>query len=91
MFGFHRFGHGFGPGGCCGPGSGHGHYGPGFDAKRFESFAAARSEGFQLIGAARQIARSGDQEQIDKVTQVLGTARRDLYRLLADEAGPETE
>lgn len=48
-----------------------------------EGFAKLRDAGFQLAGAAMQVARAGDQTQVEKATEVLTDARRKIYELLA--------
>jgi DNA-binding PadR family transcriptional regulator len=51
------------------------------DSPRFE----ARKEMFKLIGAAKQLARADDEEQLQKAAEILKDARRKLYGLLAEE------
>ena len=51
------------------------------DSPRFE----ARRELFRLMGAAKQVARADDDEQLTKATEILKDARRKLYGLLAEE------
>jgi len=51
------------------------------DSPRFE----ARREMFKLMGAAKQLARTDDEEQLSKATEILKEARRKLYGLLAEE------
>jgi DNA-binding PadR family transcriptional regulator len=51
------------------------------DSPRFE----ARKEMFKLMGAAKQLARTDDDEQLTKAAEILKDARRKLYGLLADE------
>ena len=51
------------------------------DSPRFE----ARQELFRLIGAAKQLARTDDDEQLTKATEILKDARRKLYGILAEE------
>jgi len=51
------------------------------DSPRFE----ARKEMFKLIGAAKQLARSDDDEQLTKAAKILKDARRKLYGILAEE------
>jgi len=51
------------------------------DSPRFE----ARREMFKLMGAAKQLARTDDEEQLAKATEILKEARRKLYGLLAEE------
>ncbi|PZR53080.1 PadR family transcriptional regulator [Xylanimonas oleitrophica] len=43
-----------------------------------------------LLGAVEQVARTGTPEQAQAASAVLDTARRDLYRLLADGPAPGT-
>src|SRR5215813_13927205 len=51
------------------------------DSPRFE----ARKEMFKLMGAAKQVARTDDEDQLAKATEILKDARRKLYGLLAEE------
>jgi DNA-binding PadR family transcriptional regulator len=51
------------------------------DSPRFE----ARKEMFKLMGAAKQLARADDDEQLTKAAEILKDARRKLYSLLAEE------
>jgi DNA-binding PadR family transcriptional regulator len=51
------------------------------DSPRFE----ARQEMFRLMGAAKQVARADDEEQLKNATEILKDARRKLYGLLAEE------
>src|SRR3954471_5122601 len=51
------------------------------DSPRFE----ARKEMFKLMGAAKQVARADDHDQLAKATEILKDARRKLYGLLAEE------
>ena len=51
------------------------------DSPRFE----ARKELFKLMGAAKQLARAGNEEQLTKAAEILKDARRKLYGLLAEE------
>jgi DNA-binding PadR family transcriptional regulator len=51
------------------------------DSPRFE----ARQELFRLIGAAKQLARADDDEQLTKAAEILKDARRKLYGILAEE------
>jgi DNA-binding PadR family transcriptional regulator len=51
------------------------------DSPRFE----ARREMFRLMGAAKQVARTDDEQQLAKATEILRDARRKLYGLLAEE------
>jgi DNA-binding PadR family transcriptional regulator len=51
------------------------------DSPRFE----ARKEMFKLMGAAKQLARADDDEQLTKAAEILKDARRKLYGLLAEE------
>jgi len=41
----------------------------------------------QVIVAARQVVRAGDEQQIAKAMEVLNEARRKIYRILAEEPG----
>jgi DNA-binding PadR family transcriptional regulator len=51
------------------------------DSPRFE----ARKEMFKLMGAAKQIARADDEDQLKQAAEILKDARRKLYGLLAEE------
>ena len=51
------------------------------DSPRFE----ARKEMFKLMGAAKQLARADDDEQLKQAAEILRDARRKLYGLLAEE------
>ena len=51
------------------------------DSPRF----AVRSELIRTIGAAKQIARSDDDEQMAKAAEILKETRRQLYGILAEE------
>ncbi len=51
------------------------------DSPRF----AVRSELFRTIGAAKQIARGDDDEQMAKAAKILKETRRQLYGILAEE------
>jgi DNA-binding PadR family transcriptional regulator len=51
------------------------------DSPRFQ----ARKELFRLIGAAKQLARSDDDEQLTQAAEILKDARRKLYGILAEE------
>src|SRR3954454_10332510 len=51
------------------------------DSPRFE----ARKELFRLIGAAKQLGRADDDEQLTKAAEILKDARRKLYGILAEE------
>jgi DNA-binding PadR family transcriptional regulator len=46
---------------------------------------AARKEMFALMGAAKQLARTDDDEQLTKAAEILKDARRKLYGILAEE------
>ena len=46
---------------------------------------AVRSELFRTIGAAKQIARGDDDEQMTKAAEILKETRRQLYGILAEE------
>jgi DNA-binding PadR family transcriptional regulator len=45
----------------------------------------ARKEMFALMGAAKQLARADDDEQLTKAAEILKDARRKLYGILAEE------
>jgi DNA-binding PadR family transcriptional regulator len=51
------------------------------DSPRFE----ARTELFKLMGAAKQLGRADNEEQLTKAAEILKDARRKLYGLLAEE------
>jgi DNA-binding PadR family transcriptional regulator len=51
------------------------------DSPRF----VARQEMFKLMGAAKQLARADDDQQLIKAAEILKDARRKLYGLLAEE------
>ena len=63
--------------------------------KSAEGFGESRLELRSLIGqlgaAAFQVAMAGDDAQIERAKEILGQARRDLYRILADEEQADTE
>jgi DNA-binding PadR family transcriptional regulator len=44
----------------------------------------------EVAGAFVQVMRAGNEEQQEQARKVLVTARRDLYRILADGAEPES-
>ena len=56
-----------------------------------ESRLELRSLMGQLGAASYQVAMAGDDAQIAKVRDILTQARRDVYRILADEDPAETE
>ena len=60
-----------------------------------EGFGPGRLEVRSLIGplatAAVQVAMAGDDAQIERAKEILNQARRDLYRLLAEEDQADTE
>jgi DNA-binding PadR family transcriptional regulator len=49
-----------------------------------EGLGALRDAGFQLAGAAMQVARTGSTEQREKAAEILAEARRKIYALLAE-------
>ena len=51
------------------------------DSPRFE----VRKELFRTVGAAKQVARGDDEEQMTKAAEILKDARRKLYGILAEE------
>jgi DNA-binding PadR family transcriptional regulator len=51
------------------------------DSPRF----AIRSELMRTVGAAKQVARADDEEQITKAAEVLKDARKQLYGILAED------
>src|SRR5690349_7845533 len=51
------------------------------DSPRF----AVRTELFRTMGAAKQVARGDDDEQMTKAAEILKEARRKLYGILAEE------
>ena len=48
-----------------------------------ERFVKLREAGFQLVTAAMQAARTGDEAQLQNVTEILTEARRKIYEVLA--------
>jgi DNA-binding PadR family transcriptional regulator len=56
-----------------------------------ESRLEVRSQIGQLGAAAFQVAMAGDDAQIERAKEILAQARRDLYRILADEEQTDTE
>ncbi len=60
-----------------------------------EGFGEGRLEVRSLIGplaaAAMQVTMAGDDAQIARAKEILNQARRDLYRILADEDPADTE
>jgi DNA-binding PadR family transcriptional regulator len=63
--------------------------------KSAEGFGPGRLEVRSLIGpvaaAAAQVAMAGDDAQLERAKEILNQARRDLYRILADEDPGDTE
>jgi DNA-binding PadR family transcriptional regulator len=51
------------------------------DSPRFE----ARKELFKLMGAAKQLARTDNDDQLAKAAEILKDARKKLYGILAEE------
>jgi len=51
------------------------------DSPRF----AVRSELMRTVGAAKQVARADDDEQMEKAAQILKDARKQLYGILAED------
>ncbi len=50
-----------------------------------------RTEGFGLFAAVMQIAQAGNEQQVERAKEILGEARKSLYRLLAeDEPGGQS-
>jgi DNA-binding PadR family transcriptional regulator len=49
-----------------------------------EGLGALRDAGFQLVGAAMQVARTGSKEQREQTAEILAEARRKIYALLAE-------
>jgi DNA-binding PadR family transcriptional regulator len=49
-----------------------------------EGIGALRDAGFQLAGAAMQVARTGSTDQREKAAEILAEARRKIYALLAE-------
>lgn len=47
--------------------------------------ARIREEGYALAGAVMQVVRAGDPERAERAAKVLARARREVYRLLAEE------
>jgi hypothetical protein len=50
-----------------------------------EGARAVREALFQTMMAARQLTHAGRPEQLQRGTEILQRARKELYRLLADE------
>ena len=50
-----------------------------------------RSLVFQVLGAVKQVAGAGTPAQIEAAQEVLRTARRSLYQILAEDPAEETE
>jgi DNA-binding PadR family transcriptional regulator len=50
-----------------------------------------RSLVFQVLGAVKQVAGAGTPAQIEAAQEVLRTARRNLYQILAEDPAEETE
>ena len=48
-----------------------------------EGLVKLRDAGFQLAGAAMQVARAGDQTQVERATEILTDARKKIYEILA--------
>jgi DNA-binding PadR family transcriptional regulator len=51
------------------------------DSPRF----AVRQELFRTVGAAKQVARADDEEQMTKAAEILKDARKQLYGILAED------
>jgi DNA-binding PadR family transcriptional regulator len=49
-----------------------------------EGFIKLRDAGFQLAGAAMQVARAGDRRQVEEAAEILTEARRKMYEILAE-------
>lgn len=49
------------------------------------SYAGLKRSVFQLGAAAKQVAAAGSQRQAEAATEILNQARKDIYRLLADD------
>ncbi len=54
-----------------------------------DDLVALRDLVFQVIAAARQVAHAGTKAQLEAAQQVLRTARKSLYQLLAEDADAE--
>jgi DNA-binding PadR family transcriptional regulator len=50
-----------------------------------EPFAEMRNLGFGVVTALMQVVHSGNETQIEKAREILSEARRNLYRLLAED------
>jgi hypothetical protein len=46
---------------------------------------------FQVLGAVRQVAGAGTPAQIEAASEVLRSARRSLYQILAEDETPGEE
>jgi DNA-binding PadR family transcriptional regulator len=49
------------------------------------TYGGLRDAMFGLVQAARQIARTGDEAQVQRATEIVRDARKQLYRLLAED------
>lgn len=49
------------------------------------SYGSLKRSVYQLGAAAKQVAAAGSQRQVDTATEILNQARKDMYRLLADD------
>jgi DNA-binding PadR family transcriptional regulator len=58
---------------------------PAFGEDDDSAHGRLRAAGFGLIGAARQVARVGSEEQATRAAEILTDARRQLYSILAEE------
>ena len=61
------------------------------DSPRGQAFHDLRTKLFALGKASIQVVQVGNEEQWAKASEVLDEARRNLYRILADEPGEATE
>jgi DNA-binding PadR family transcriptional regulator len=56
-----------------------------------DDLAALRDLAFQLLGATRQVAVAGSAKQIAAAQEILRTARRSMYQLLAEDGDGEAD
>lgn len=60
-------------------------------AAAHDEHADLRSLVFQVLGAVRQVAGAGTPAQVEAAQEVLRTARRSLYQILAEDDAPAQE
>ena len=56
-----------------------------------DELAALRDLAFQLLGATRQVAVAGSAKQLAAAQEILRTARRSMYQLLAEDGDGEAD